>query len=349
MAAPIAAAALLVGSLIFLPLLAVGGDLAAANPPVLVAGISARALTAYQRAAAGRCPGLRWELLAGIGWVESRHGSGGGAAIDPETGEVKPWIFGPVLDGRPGTRAVPIGPWRGWRGLTGNWQRAVGPMQFLPGTFSAWSADGDTDGTTNPHDLDDAAATAARFLCGPAGRIDDERSALLRYNNSASYAADVLAYAESLSAAPGPIVCPVAGATSFTDTWLAPRPGGRRHLGVDMFARAGTPVVTPVPGVIERADGGVGGLAFRLWGDDGTYYYGAHLSRHGAISGQVAAGTVLGYVGTSGNAAGTPPHLHFEVHPGRTRSEPPGATNPTPLVAEACSSSVAGIAISGGD
>jgi hypothetical protein len=349
--APIAAAALLVGSLICLPLLAVGGDLAAASPPVLLAGIPTRALTAYQRAAAaGGCPGRRWELLAGIGWLESRHGNGGGAVIDLETGEAKPWIFGPVLDGRPGTRAVPISQWHGWWGLTGNWQRAVGPMQFLPGTFSAWSADGDGDGTINPHDFDDAATTAARYLCGSAGRIDDERSAVLRYNNSPSYASDVLAYAESLSApAPGPITCPVAGSTSFTDTWLAPRPGGRRHLGVDMFARAGTPVVTPVPGIVERADGGVGGLAFRLWGDDGSYYYGAHLSTHTAVSGRAAAGTIVGFVGNTGNARGTAPHLHFEIHPGRATGDPATPINPTPIVAASCVANRLGVSLTGGD
>lgn len=342
--------ALLVAGLISLPLLAVGGDPAAATPPTAVAGIPARALAAYQRAASSAgCPGLRWEVLAGVGWVESRHG-GNGALIDAVSGEVRPWMFGPVLDGRSGTRAIPMGHWAGWWGLTGAWQRAVGPMQFLPATFSAWAVDGDDDGSLNPHDVDDAVATAARYLCGPSGRIDDERRALLRYNASAPYVAEVLAYADSLTAAiPGAITCPVAGSTSFTDTWHAPRPGGRVHLGVDMFARPGTPVVAPTAGVVEFADNDVGGLSFRLWGADGSYYYGAHLMSHAPVLGSVAAGTTVGYVGNTGNARTTPAHLHFEIHPGRGRGDPPTAVNPTAAVAVACGSNRIGPSFTGGD
>jgi hypothetical protein len=342
--------AVLAASLISLPLLAVGGDPAAAMPPIAVAGIPARALAAYQRAAGGSgCPGLRWEVLAGVGWMESRHG-GGGTLLDAMSGEVKPWMFGPVLDGRSGTRAIPIGHWAGWWGLDGAWQRAVGPMQFLPATFTAWAVDGDEDGRTNPHDLDDAAPTAARLLCGPSRRIDDERAALLRYNASDSYVADVIAYADALGSTTGSaITCPVAGRTSFTDTWHAPRPDGRVHLGVDMFARAGTPVVAPTAGIAEAADNDVGGLSFRLWGDDGSYYYGAHLASHAAASGRVTAGTILGYVGNTGNARTTPAHLHFEIHPGRGRGDPPSAVNPTPAVALACAANRIGPSFGGGE
>ena len=344
------APALLAAGLICLPLLAVGGDPAAATPPIAISGIPTRALAAYQHAAASAgCPGLRWEVLAGVGWEESRHGHGG-TLIDATSGEVKPWMFGPVLDGRAGTRAIPMGHWAGWWGLEGAWQRAVGPMQFLPTTFTAWAVDGDDDTSANPHDLDDAVATAAHYLCGASGRIDDERSALLRYNASTSYVANVLAYADSLaSTTAGAITCPVAGSTSFTDTWHAPRPGGRLHLGVDMFARPGTPVVAPTAGIAEPADNDVGGLSFRLWGDDGSYYYGAHLASHAGVSGRVTAGTVVGYVGNTGNARGTPAHLHFEIHPGRGRGDPASAVNPTPAVALACAGSRIGPSFSGGD
>lgn len=335
-------------TLLSLPFLAIGGDQAGAAPPASVAGIPARALSAYEAAASSAgCPGLRWELLAGIGAIESHHG---GAGLDPDTGEATPWIFGPVLDGSHGTAALPIGRWSGWWGLSGAWQRAVGPMQFLPGTFEAWAVDGDGDGTMNPHDLDDAAATAARLLCGTAGRVDDESAALLRYNHSSAYVAEVLHYADSLGAASTTnMICPVAGPTSFTDTWLAPRPGGRQHLGVDMFARTGTPVVAPVAGRVDQEDNGLGGLAFGLWGDDGTYYYGAHLSSHSAVTGPVPAGTVVGYVGNTGDAATTAPHLHFEVHPGRRPGDPPKPVNPTPFVATACTANRMSVSLSGAD
>ncbi len=116
-----------------------------------------------------------------------------------------------------------------------------------------------------------------------------------------------------------------------------------------MFAAYGTPVVAPVAGVAERTTNSLGGFSFRLWGDDGNFYYGAHLASYAPSTGDVAAGTVLGYVGTSGNAAGTPPHLHFEIHPGRSRGEPSTAANPTPAVAIACAPIRLGIGLGGGD
>src|SRR5262245_34670714 len=73
----------------------------AAKPGGSVAGIPDRVLRAY-RAVDGWCPGLRWQLVAGIGWIESGHGTTGGATADPETGEVVPHIFGIPLDGSPG-------------------------------------------------------------------------------------------------------------------------------------------------------------------------------------------------------------------------------------------------------
>lgn len=338
----------LLSLLLAMPLLALGAPAPDAAPNGPVAGVPDRALAAYRGAVtAAGCPGLRWELLAGIGFVESHHG---GAGLDPVTGEVKPWIFGPLLDGTHATVALPIRTWNGWWGLTGAWQRAVGPMQFLPATFSAWATDADGDGVANPHDLDDAAATAARLLCGSAGHIDDERTVLLRYNHSASYADTVLRYAEGLSSAmTATMLCPVEGPVSFTHTWLAPRPGGRRHLGVDMFATTGTPVVAPADGRVEAEDNDLGGLAFGLWGNDGTYYYGAHLAAHGATPGPVRAGTVIGYVGQTGDARTTAPHLHFEIHPGRRPGDGPRPVNPTPAVAAACADRRLGVAFSATD
>ncbi len=126
-------------------------------------------------------------------------------------------------------------------------------------------------------------------------------------------------------------LCPIGGPTSFFDTWGAARSGGRSHKGVDMFAQRGTPVVAPVSGVVRHSSSSrLAGLAFYLNGDDGNVYFGAHLDAFGS-SGRVAAGTVVGTVGNTGNARFSSPHLHFEIKPGGGSS-----INPTPTVRAAC-------------
>ena len=123
--------------------------------------------------------------------------------------------------------------------------------------------------------------------------------------------------------------CPVAGTVSFVDSWGASRSGGRRHKGVDMMARIGTPIAAPVSGTVTHRSNSVGGRSFHLDGSDGNYYYGTHLSGY-EKSGSVQAGDIIGYVGDDGNARGIP-HLHFEIHPGGG-----GAVNPYSYVAAVC-------------
>lgn len=105
-------------------------------------------------------------------------------------------------------------------------------------------------------------------------------------------------------------VCPVKNASFFND-WGFPRAGGARyHEGNDLFSGRGAAVYAPVSGTVEQKTGSIGGMQFNLTGDDGVMYLGSHMSGFGK-SGRVNAGDVLGFVGTSGNAIGTSPHLHF--------------------------------------
>jgi murein DD-endopeptidase MepM/ murein hydrolase activator NlpD len=123
---------------------------------------------------------------------------------------------------------------------------------------------------------------------------------------------------------------PVQAPYSFVDSFGAPRMVGtsyeHSHQGQDIFAPMGTPVISVVAGVVENAGTAVlGGNKLWLRGDDGMRYYYAHLSAYapaGREGIRVDPGTVLGYVGDTGNARGTPPHLHFEIH------GPDGVINP---------------------
>ena len=333
-----------------LPVLALVGLTATAEPDTPAAGIAgkaagvpARAGQAYQ-AAADQCPGLDWTLLAAIGAVETHHGHANGATLDPDTGEARPWIYGPALNGDAGTAAMPISGWAGWWGLTGPWQHAVGPMQFLPATFTTHAIDADGNGAANPHDIDDAVSAAANHICSAAGDQVDGPSEIARIYNpgdAANYATkltDEQVRIQTAAAASGDVaagLCPVAGPVTFTNTWGAARSGGRSHKGVDMFADEGTPVIAVAPGRVEHYNNSLGGLSYRLYADDGTFYYGTHLSAYeNEGTGHVEAGTVIGYVGRTGNAATTPPHLHWEIHPSG-RGSP--AINPAPTAERLCS------------
>lgn len=131
---------------------------------------------------------------------------------------------------------------------------------------------------------------------------------------------------------------PVAGPTNFIDSFGFPRMTGTEyehwHEGTDVFADAGTPLVACERGVVTRMGSNVlGGITVWLRGESGVSYYYAHLSAFaaGVSAGTVVeAGTVIGYVGNTGNAATTPPHLHFEVHPAGGE-----AINPYPMLAVA--------------
>lgn len=131
--------------------------------------------------------------------------------------------------------------------------------------------------------------------------------------------------------ASGSWVCPVQGPHSFSNDWHQPRSGGRLHQGNDILAPRGTPVVASVGGVVLPHRSSLGGISYYLSGDDGNVYFGTHLQTVTGTSGHVAAGTVIGSVGNTGNASGGPAHLHFEIHPGGG-----GAVNPYPTLVKYC-------------
>ena len=132
------------------------------------------------------------------------------------------------------------------------------------------------------------------------------------------------------------MTCPVDGFHTFTDTWGAPRSGGRRHEGVDFLAARGTPVVAVIDGVIKRLrNGGIGGITVWLAAANGDEYYYAHLDSWApdlSVDQKVMAGDPLGTVGTTGNSPDYIPHLHWEFLPGGGK-----AINPTPLARRLCS------------
>ncbi|WP_270886743.1 lytic transglycosylase domain-containing protein [Pedococcus sp. 5OH_020] len=176
---------------------------AAALPASMTAnnGIPAAALSAYQRgaqvvdAADPQCR-VDWALVAGIGKVESNHGRYGGNGIDRD-GTVRPGIYGIPLDGAHQT-AVVHDTDGGSLDRDGTWDRAVGPMQFIPATWRTVGVDANGDGVKDPQNLADAATATAVYLCSGPGDLSTDagaRSAVLRYNHSEAYADTVLGIA----------------------------------------------------------------------------------------------------------------------------------------------------------
>ncbi|MDQ1292214.1 MAG: hypothetical protein QG608_91 [Actinomycetota bacterium] len=190
-----------------LDLLVLAGDPAAgedaATGGLTATGIPIRALSSYVDAAktlASQDPGcsVHWSLLAAIGRVESDHGRHGGATIGDD-GKIAPPIIGPRLDGSSGTAKIKDSDGGRYDGDT-EFDRAVGPMQFIPGTWQQFEADADGDGLADPQDLDDAALTTARYLCDGDSVLSTEQgrwNAVFRYNHSREYVALVLGLANS--------------------------------------------------------------------------------------------------------------------------------------------------------
>ena len=134
--------------------------------------------------------------------------------------------------------------------------------------------------------------------------------------------------------APASVAMPIANLkpSALTDTWHASRPPKRRHEGIDIFAKKGTPVLATTEGVLlRRGQNSLGGNVVWVLGPGGQRHYYAHLDQFGYVGAgeRVQPGTTLGYVGNTGNARSTPPHLHYGVYTST------GAINPYPMLAPA--------------
>ena len=268
--------------------------------------------------AANTCPGLPWEVLAAIGFTESRHADG---RADPVTGDVRPPIVGPALDGTNGNARIPD------PSEPDGWAHAHGNMQFLKSTWARWGvvAPGRPAGATPDYDnAYDSIYSAAHYLCGDAGRIDDLNAAILRYDPSPSYVNEVLAKAAEYRAVAatgllgGPIVAgaytlPVDRSVFDAHPDYLTKPH-HDYPAADIPVPQGTPVYAVTSGQIlaETAIESNCGNGIVLAGADGFQYTFCHGSQLLVSTGQaVTVGQTIMLSGTTGNSTG--PHLHFEV------------------------------------
>lgn len=222
-----------VGALVGMPFVAVvaAGGTSAAPTPEALADIPADYLALYRDAAGQRCPALPWSVLAAIGKIESDHGRIGGARLQPD-GRVEPPIIGIALDGAAGTATI-LDTDGGLHDRDELYDRAVGPMQFIPTTWAGAGIDASGDGLADPHNAIDAVHAAADYLCSagvdaPSGF----RDAIWAYNHSWAYVEQVLAQAERYAAGGAEVIAasPTLVALVLANSRLDIYPAGRADI-----------------------------------------------------------------------------------------------------------------------
>ena len=270
---------------------------------------------------------VAWPIIAGIWKVESHHGTVGGRTVEPD-GMVTPPLYGITLDGSvPGTAIIPDSD----QGvLDGNpiWDRAVGPAQFLPGSWRAYGQDGNDDGVADPQNVFDAALSTVAHLClATPGNYTNPAQlarALRGYNNSTEYVETVLRWigyyrafafsagsitADGLYAFPLPI-----GSVTVADL----RRSHHDYPASDLAVPEGTPVYAAHPGTVTAlytpCPGCTCGWGVTITGLDNhryTYCHGHQLAAHIQAGASVTAGELIMTAGATGNAIS--PHLHFQI------------------------------------
>jgi membrane-bound lytic murein transglycosylase B len=250
--------------------------------PTVISGLAANgipnvALNAYRVAAARMANsspdcGIDWSLVAGIGRVESNHGRFRGAVLNSD-GTSTPKIMGPPLNGVQFAfiRDTDGGSFDG----DSSYDRAVGPMQFIPATWRAYGVDADGTGSADPFNINDAALGAAHYLCVSGGNLRTDagqRKAVMAYNHSDSYVNEVLAlaraYANGIPVADIPLVGNTTGAVPPPGAFGTARyVGGPAAPGPALGARDMTPANGPTTG--QTASGGAP-PASGAPADDGT-------------------------------------------------------------------------------
>ncbi|MDF1597506.1 MAG: peptidoglycan DD-metalloendopeptidase family protein [Acidimicrobiia bacterium] len=266
-----------------------------------------------------------WPVIAGIWKVESNHATTGGRTVGSD-GQVTPPLYGVTLDGsQPGTAVIPDSD-GGLLDGDPTWDRAVGPAQFLPGSWRAFGRDGNNDGTADPQNVFDAALGTVAHLCiasaGDYTNPTDLARALRRYNNSAEYVTTVTRWIDYYRAFQF-----TQGAVTADELYAFPLPVSavtvdeirRNHHDYpasDLGVPEGTPVYAAHPGTIsnvyEPCPTCRCGWGITIAGLDNhsyTYCHGTQVTVEPGT--EVTAGHLIMTSGNTGNSSG--PHLHFQI------------------------------------
>lgn len=326
----IAGALSVIAALLF-PAVLGGGGGGNAVSGVAVAEIPAPTLALYMEAAA-TCDGLPWPILAGIGWVETRHARG--QIYPPPDMQVDPPIVGPKI----GHLAPPD-------------DHAYGPMQFLPSSWKMFGVDANGNGDADPHELPDAIHAAVRHLC-PTGTLTDVDAAINAYSgNTSGYLDAVHAKAAEYSALDNPTTAAGPGGVPLPGGWATPTPPGavrnpsqlrephHDYPAWDFLIPTGTPIYALRAGQVVsvhtfnanwwtagcttsgRNGCSTCGIGLTIVDDLGTrttYCHGSAI--HVSLRQPVAAGQHILDSGDTGRS-GTP-HLHLEIRTNGTRRCP---------------------------